>query len=115
MRSGDMRRRATLQRATVTPNELNSQIETWITLAVVWCAKRDVSAGEAMRAQETGAKLSTRFRIRYSAVVADLNPRDRVVFEGEEFNITGVRESKRDRWLEIDCVSRADIEAETTS
>lgn len=109
--SGDMNRRAVFQRATVTCNNFNEQIESWATLASVWVNRRDVSAAESFRAQEVGAQLSLRFRIRYSPDVADLNPRDRVLYDGRVYNLTGVREIKRNRWLEVDCVVRDDVAA----
>jgi SPP1 family predicted phage head-tail adaptor len=110
--SGDMNRRITLQRATVDRNGFNEPVETWGTLAVVWAKKSDVSAAEAMRAQEVGAELTTRFRIRYDSAWADLNPNDRLLFKGVVHNITGVREKDANRWLEVDCVARADIAAQ---
>ena len=113
--SGDMNRRATLQRATVTANGFNELIETWGTLASVWINRKDVSAAEAFKAQEVGAQLSTRFRIRYSSTVAALNPRDRLIYGGLTYQITGVREKVRNRWLEVDCVARPDIAAVETS
>jgi SPP1 family predicted phage head-tail adaptor len=109
--SGSLNRRATLQRATVTRNDFNEEIETWNTLASVWINRRDASANEAYRAQEVGAQISTRFTIRYSSDVDDLNPRDRLLYDGTVYNITGVRETQRNRWLEVDCVARPDIAA----
>jgi SPP1 family predicted phage head-tail adaptor len=109
--SGDMARRVTLQRATVTRNDFNEEIEAWGTLAVVWAHRKDVSAAEQMRASEVGAQLSTRFRIRYSTTVSTLNPRDRLIYRGLTYNITGVREKDANRWLEVDCVARDDIAA----
>jgi SPP1 family predicted phage head-tail adaptor len=113
--SGRMKRRVTLQRATVAANSFNELVETWATLATVWAERRDVSAAEAYRAQEVGAQITTRFRIRYSSDIADLNPRDRLVFSGLVYQITGVRESVRNRWLEIDTVARQDIAAAEVS
>jgi SPP1 family predicted phage head-tail adaptor len=113
--SGDMNRRVVLQRATVTRNEFNEEIETWATLAMVWARKDDVSAAESFRAQEVGAQLTTRFRIRYSATVATLNPHDRVLHAGRLYNITGVREKQRNRWIEVDCVARNDVAAAETT
>ena len=106
--SGDMNRRVTLQRATMTRNEFNEEVETWGTLAEVWASRQDVSAAESFRAQEVGAQLTTRFRIRYGTTVASLNPRDRLLYVGTVYNITGVREKQRNRWLEIDAAARAD-------
>jgi SPP1 family predicted phage head-tail adaptor len=113
--SGKMNRRVTLQRATVTADAFGGEVETWGTLAEVWVDRRDASAAESYRAQEVGAQITTRFKIRYSATVADLNPRDRLVYGGLAYQITGVRESVRNRWIEVDCVARPDIAAVETS
>jgi SPP1 family predicted phage head-tail adaptor len=109
--SGEMNRRVTLERATVERNAFNEEIETWSTLATVWAERHDVSAAESFRAQEVGSQLTARFVIRYSATVAGLNPRDRLLYGGRVFNITGVREKDMNRWLEVDCVARDDLAA----
>jgi SPP1 family predicted phage head-tail adaptor len=108
---GSLNRRAILQRATVTFDNFGGEVETWGTLASVWIHRRDASAGESYKAQEVGGQLSIRFTIRYSSDVADLNPRDRVLYAGGVYNITGVRETKRNRWLEVDAVIQPDIAA----
>ena len=109
--SGGLNRRATLQRATVTFDSFGGEVETWGTLASVWVNRRDASAGESYKAQEVGSQISTRFTIRYSSDVASLNPRDRLQYAGQVYQITGVRETKRNRLLEVDCVARPDIAA----
>jgi len=106
-----MKRRVTFQRATVTVDSYGGEVETWNTLASVWMHRRDASAGESYKAQEVGSQLSIRFTIRYSTAVADLNPRDRVLYNGDVYNITGVREIKRNRILEVDAVIQLDIQA----
>ncbi len=113
--AGILDRRVELQRATVSPNDFNEPVETWTTLASVYGNRRDVSASEAYRAQEVGGKISTRFTIRYSSAVADVNPRDRLLFHGVVYNIVAVREKQRNRWLEIDAVAQPDIAAVETS
>lgn len=113
--AGRLDRRMTIQRATVSPNALNESVETWHVLATVYVQRRDASAGESYKAQEVGAKISARFTIRYSPTVADVNPRDRLVHGGLVYDITGVREKDRRRWLEIDAVARPDIAAIETS
>jgi SPP1 family predicted phage head-tail adaptor len=109
--SGDMNRRVTLQRATTSANSFNELLEGWTTLAEVWASLKDVSAAEAFRAQEVGAQLTTRFRIRHSEDVASLTPKDRLVYGNATYQVTGVRENKRNRWIEIDCVRRAEVVA----
>jgi SPP1 family predicted phage head-tail adaptor len=109
---GSLNRRVTFQRSTVSYNDFNEPVETWATLAEVWVNRRDASAGESYRAQEVGGQLSIRFTIRYSSDVATINPRDRVLYNGGVYNITGVRETKRNRWLEVDAVIQPDVAAE---
>jgi SPP1 family predicted phage head-tail adaptor len=108
--AGTLDRRITIRRATVTLNEFNEPIETWSDLATVWAKRTDASAAEGYRAQEVGAQISARFLIRYSSDVADVDPKDRIAFDGREYNIIGVREPQgtRNQWREIDAVARAD-------
>lgn len=110
MRAGELDRRVTIERYTTEKNEWNEDVEVWAPLATVWCAKRDVSAGESYRAQSVSAQITTRFTIRYSSQVADVNPKDRLIYEGRVYNITAVREAAEGRRvaLEIDAVARAD-------
>jgi SPP1 family predicted phage head-tail adaptor len=112
--AGQFDRRITIRRATVTANAFNEQIETWSDLATVWAFRRDASATERYRAQEVGAEISVRFKIRYSSQVADVNPRDRLVIGGREYDITRVTEPEgtRNRWRWIEAVARSDEAAE---
>jgi SPP1 family predicted phage head-tail adaptor len=112
---GSLDRRILLERSIVTMNQFNEPIETWQTLAAVSGGKRDVSATESYRAQQIGAELTTRFRVRWSPRLADLNPRDRLVIAGLTYNIIAVREVDRERWLEIDGVRRTEVEPMVTS
>lgn len=111
--AGGQDRRITIQRATVSYNAFNEPIESWATLASVYVNRKDVSASESYRAQEVGAQITTRFKVRYSSDISDVNPADRLTFQGTVYNITAVRETQRNRWLEIDAVARPDIEAVT--
>lgn len=106
--AGDLDRRMTIQRATTTLNEFNEPIETWGDLATVWAKRRDASATESYRAQEVGAQITARFTIRWSSVVASVNPRDRLSYDGRLYNITAMRDIGRNQWREIDAVARAD-------
>jgi SPP1 family predicted phage head-tail adaptor len=105
---GTLDRRMTIQRATVTLNEFNEPVETWSDHARVWTRRRDASATESYRAQEVGAQITARFTVRWSSQTEDLNPRDRLSFDGRLYNITAVRDVGRNRWREIDAVARAD-------
>lgn len=106
--AGNLDRRATFQRSVVTRNAMNEPLEVWHDLATVSLQRDDVSAAEAFRAQEVGAQLSTRYKIRANPRLSDLNARDRMIYAGRVYNITGVRESARNQWYEVDTVARDD-------
>lgn len=102
---GSRKERIMIQRATITDNEFNEPVETWDDLATVWAKRMDASAGESYRAQEVGAQITMRFTVLRTSTTASLTPKDRIVYEGRTFNITAVREVKRNRWMEIDAVA----------
>jgi SPP1 family predicted phage head-tail adaptor len=106
--AGDLDVRITIRRATTAANAFNELIETWGDLVTVWAKRIDASAAESYRAQEVGAEITTRFIIRWSSDVDDVNPKDRVAFAGREYNITAVRNVGRNEWREIDAVARAE-------
>lgn len=111
--AGHLDRRITIQRATTTLNGFNEPVETWSDLTTVWAKRTDASATESYRAQEVGAQISARFRVRYSSLIADVNPRDRIVFDGRLYNITRVSEPEgtRNQWRDIEAAARGDIAA----
>lgn len=74
----------------------------------VWASRHDVSDGERARAGAVEASLMTRFRIRWSTFARDITPADRLVCEGQIFEITGIKQVDRQRWLELSCTLRAD-------
>lgn len=106
--AGELDRRITIRRAAITLNEFNEPEETWSDLLTVWAKKMDASASESYRAREVGSELTARFTVRYSTVIAGVDPRDRLVYGGREYNITGVRDVGRKTWREIDAVARSD-------
>lgn len=108
MKAGPLDRRITLQRATTTTNSLNEPVKTWADIATVWAAKLEVRDSERQRAAETAAVIDTRFQIRWSSTVSDVDAADRVVFGGRVFNIVGVKEIGRREGLELSCQARSE-------
>lgn len=107
--SGKLDRRITLERFTYTTDPgSGEQVKTWSTLATVWAAKRDVSDSERVASAEVSAEISTRFQIRWDGSWSDLNPKDRVVYDGRTYDIVGVKELGRREGLEISANARAD-------
>lgn len=108
LRAGELDRRITLQRATVTRDGLNNPVEAWGDHATVWAKYEPVSDGEKFRAGERASEIGARFTIRYSSQVADLSPKDRLIFAGRAYAITRVKEVGRRVALELTVVGRDD-------
>lgn len=108
MNAGEFDRRITVERMTSTPDEFNAPVERWLPLATVWASKRDVKDGERLRADGISSQITTRFRIRHSRLVADINPSDRVIFNGLTYDIVAVKELGRIEGIEITAAARND-------
>ncbi len=101
--------RITIQQNTPTVDDYGGESDAWSDFITVSAERRDVSAREGYRAQEVGAEISARYKVRYSPDMATVTPKDRLVLEnGPTYNITGIRETQRNKWIEIDCVVRSD-------
>jgi SPP1 family predicted phage head-tail adaptor len=109
MNAGDLDRRISIERATVARDAFNNPVpSTWLPVATVWAAKMEIRDAERIAAQEVGAEVTTRFQIRWSSTVADVNPKDRLIFDGRTYGISAVKEIGRREGLEITANARAD-------
>lgn len=108
MDAGRLDVRIVILRATSTPNAMNEAVETWNTLATVWASKTPVMDGEKWAAGQTLADATVRFTIRWSSAVADVNPRDRISYDGRTWDIQGVKDMGRDAYREITATARAE-------
>jgi SPP1 family predicted phage head-tail adaptor len=108
MRGGKLDRRIVLQQATTTYDALNNPVKTWATLATVWASKTDLSDTERVQAAEVGADMTTRFQIRHSNTVSVINPKDRLTYAGNTYQIVAVKEIGRNEGYEITAVVRTD-------
>lgn len=102
MDASAMDRRIDLAHRTLaTPNVQGERIASWGTpYASVWAQKIEVSAREYFSAGAMLAEMTTRFRIRWRA---DVVPTDRVIFEGDAYNIRDMTEIGRREGLELYC------------
>lgn len=110
-RAGKLDRRIKIERYTVAQNSLGEEIETWGELDTVWSAVKPISDGERIEAQQVNAQITTRFIIRYSSDVSDINPKDRIeypVSSGTYYDIFGVKELGRREGFEITATAPAD-------
>lgn len=99
-----------LQRATLAANSLNEKIPSWSNLGPRIMSERTYkSAGEGFAGQQIQATLVTRFVIRWSSMISDLNPKDRLIDDdGQVYSILGVYPLERKQWFEIHGVAKAD-------
>ena len=95
LNAGDLDRRITLQRPAKTKDSFNATVLAFDKVADVWASKEDVSDGERMRAAETSATITTRFRIRQSSTVNGIDATWRVVFAGRTYGLAAVKEIGR--------------------
>ena len=109
MKAGALDRRVQFRRATLADDGF-TRAETWADHgAPVWAAKRDASDSERWRAGEVAAQITTRFTVRWSPFTAALTPRRRLICEGREYDIAGIKETEaRRQVLEITAAARAD-------
>lgn len=107
--AGGLDRRITIERATVTYNELNEEVPTWGSYATIWAGRSDLSDGERNAAGQVGSYLMSRFVIRSSPTAKAIKPSDRVSYEGI-WNIHGIKETQegRNRFLELTCAKDND-------
>lgn len=106
--AGDLDFRITVQRHSVNINAFNEAVPVYATIASLWAQRTDASAAESYRAQEVGAQITARFKIRHSTLAATITEKDRILFEDRTYNITQIRRIGRREWIELDAVARDD-------
>lgn len=77
--------------------------------APIAASRRDVADAEKFAAGTVEATIDTRFIVRASAFTRDLSPVDRLITEGLDYDILGIKQvGERCAWLELSCCARAD-------
>jgi len=93
MRAGRLQDRIALQAPVETTNDQGGLVETWLTYAELWAARRAPTGGERTVAGGADARLSQVFEIRYDDRVRSTH---RVVCDGRIYVLTEPpRETKR--------------------
>lgn len=87
----------------------NEQIEEFTAGESFWAARKDATVGERARASEIAAGIQVFFTLRYSPESAAIVPQDRLSLEGGlTYDVIGIRELQRNKWLEVQCGTRTD-------
>lgn len=107
--AGTLNRRIRFRRAT-TADDGYAQAEAWADHgAPIWAGRRDVSDGEKAAAGAIYAELAARFVVRSSAFTRGVTPKDRILHEGRDWAILGIKEIEGGRALEITATVRTDV------
>ena len=107
--AGDLQWKVQVRRLTTSDDGFTSAAGIWADLGDrIPAEKTDVSDGERWRAGEVATAIMSRFRLRWSSFTAGITPKDRLVCDGREYEIVGLKEIKRRAWLEITGVARSD-------
>lgn len=107
--TGDLDRRVQFRRAGLSDDGFQESEVFRNHGSCVWASKIDASDGERVRAAQVQATITTRFVVRWSPFTVELTPKDRLVCEGVEYDISGIKErGTRHEFLEITAAARAD-------
>ena len=110
MNAGDLDTPVQFRRAMISDDGLAKAEEFYDHGPLVFAARRDISDGEKLKAGEALASVTTRFTVRWSPLTADVTPKDRVVCDGREYQIVGIKATGgRQEAFEITAASRSDL------
>jgi SPP1 family predicted phage head-tail adaptor len=108
MEAGKLDRRVQFRRFTLIDDGF-AQVESWVDHgSAVWAERRLVSDREQVAAAQVAARITARFVVRWSDLTGAVTPKDRLICEGREYDITGVKEIGRREGVEITAAARAD-------
>jgi len=80
MRGGQLDRRITIQRHTITQSPSGEPIETWVTLSTRPARMMPLQGDERFVSDQLVARAQVEFTVRWSAAIADVTPLDRIVY-----------------------------------
>jgi SPP1 family predicted phage head-tail adaptor len=99
MRAVNLDRKITIEELQQVPDGAGGFSESWATVGTYWAGKEQQSADEALRAGSRFAEETLYFRTRW---ISGVNASDfRVKYEGDTYDIVGVREIGRREGLEL--------------
>jgi SPP1 family predicted phage head-tail adaptor len=107
--SPELDRRVTIRRASYSQDSGSGEmLETWSDLAEVWASWRRASSRETLASAEVSAEVTDVFTMRWSPVLASVTPKDRVLYQGREYNVSEVTEVGRREGMMIRGAARAE-------
>jgi head-tail adaptor len=95
-------RRIQLLASSISYNEANEPVTTYVTEQTVWASRAAVAVSESQKASEIAALATVKFTVRWSMVVERLDPTWRLRHGDENYDIVGKREIGRRAFVEIE-------------
>lgn len=105
--AGKMDRRVNVLRAAKSKDGFNADVLTWHPFASRWAEAVPVNDAERLRAGEVLGQKKYRFVLRSDPDTRTIDHRDRLTFDGLEYDINGVKEIGRREFVEITATARA--------
>lgn len=100
-RSGDLRRRITIQRNTPTQDGYGEQDASWATLKEVWAEIEPLNMRETFGSDMAFDEQPTVFRFRYGSELKTLKPTDRIQWNSTNYDLIAVKNvEQRNKWFE---------------
>jgi SPP1 family predicted phage head-tail adaptor len=107
IKAGARDRRISFERATITKDAMNADVETWSHYADAWASVSYGTGQERRSAAQEAASLPATFRVRWSPVLAEITAGDRLTFMGAPWDITSVVPYGRNEGIDITAVRAA--------
>lgn len=106
MAAGKLDRRIIIERATFARDAAGQRIPTWGTFITVWASRKDMSDRERFQSGQELNTRDTRFTVRHSSDTKTVTALDRIAYEGDTYDILGVKETKEGRQQFIEITTR---------
>ena len=91
MKAGSLDQRVTVERLTTTTDDWGTPIQAWAPLFTCWAAVEPLAGREYIAAQAAQSEVTARIRMRFRPW---MTPQDRVIHEGDTYNIVAVMDVK---------------------
>lgn len=97
---GTLNRRIRIETFTTSPDEFGQPIKTWAVLDHAWAEILFLKADERFQAMQVNRQVAVRMRIHYRA---DVTEQMRILYDGDYYDIQGIREVGYRAGLELLC------------
>lgn len=85
-----MRHRLTVERYTATRDQFGGEVQAWSELLSRRCSVEYSGGREFLNSQQEQTQLKALFRVRHDSATSGITPKDRIVFDGEYWDIETV-------------------------